>query len=98
MKYASAYLAGAADALESFGIRLASDAMSRSMPDGPHHLGAEWLAKELRKDKEEYSGVIGSRSSHRKLEKPSTWGNPTSLEGSGSNSHNYSGMGQYGGV
>lgn len=68
------------------------------MPDGPGHLGAEWLSKKLRADKDQYTSVVGSRPSHRKLEKPTGWGSPGSLEGSSSNAHNYSGMSQYGGV
>lgn len=98
MSAPSPYWKGASDALESFGIRVASDSLSRSMPDGPQHLGAEWLSRRLRADKEDYSTVHGSRSSHRKLEKPTGWGPAASLEGSSANGHNYSGMGAYGGV
>ena len=68
------------------------------MPDGPHHLGAEWLTRKLRNDKEEYSQIVGSKPSHRKLEKPTSWGSAGSLEGGSANMHNNSGMGPYGGV
>lgn len=93
-----AYLTGASDALDTFGIRTAADHMTRRMPDGPSHLGAEWLAKRLTGEKDEYSHVVGSRQSYKKLEKPTRWGEPASLESSGSNAHNYSGMTPYGGV
>lgn len=98
MKYASAYLKGAAEALDSFGIRVASDSTHQRMPDGPEHLGAEWLSRQLRQDNEDYTTTVGSRPSHRKLEKPTTWGSPSSLEGSGANAHNHAGAGVYGGV
>jgi hypothetical protein len=93
-----AYLSGASDALQAFGIRTAADHLTRRMPDGPSHLGAEWLSKRLRQETEDYTRIPGSRASYRKLEKPSQWGNPTSLEASGSNAQNYSGMSPYGGV
>lgn len=98
MKDNDAYSKGAEEALDTFGIRLAADHLTRRMPDGPAHLGAEWLAKRLGNEKDEYSHIIGSRQSYKKLEKPTQWGNTTSLESSGSNARNYSGMTPYGGV
>ena len=97
MKFANdAYVAGAQAALGSFGIRIAGDLMGQRMPDGPQHLGAEWLSRTLSKATNEYSPHVGARSSHRKLEKPPMWGAPSSLESSGANGG--SGMNQYGGV
>ena len=94
----NAYQSGVSDALDTFGIRTAADQWTRRMPEGPSHLGAEWLSKRLSKEVEDHPQEVGARQSYRKLEKPTQWGNPSSLEASGSNAHNYSGMNQYGGV
>ena len=93
-----AYLSGAVEALESFGIRTAADLLSRRMLDGPQHLGAEWLAKRLESEDDDYRVAGDGKPSYRRLEKPVQWGSRSSLEASGSNAHNYSGMTQYGGV
>jgi hypothetical protein len=92
-----AYVGGSRAALTQFNVRLAFDAATQRMPDGPEHLGAEWLAKKL-SDPEEPRRVIGSAPSYRKLEKPPMWGPRASLESSTANARNYSGVGAYGGV
>lgn len=97
MKTAAAYEAGARDALNSFGVRVAADMMSQRMPDGPEHLGAEWLSRRLGREKEHHD-IVGDKPSHRKLERPPQWGPPASYESSGSNERNYAGVGTYGGV
>lgn len=98
MTLTDAYSSGATAALDTYGIRTAADLMGTRMPDGPESVGAEWLSKRLRGDNEDHTHVVGSRPSHRKLERPASWGGPSSLESAGSNMHNYSGIGQYGGV
>lgn len=98
MKYASdAYVEGVQSALDSFGIRIASAHLSRRMPDGPEHLGAEWLSRTLSRDRD-VTPHSGSAASYRKLEKPVLWGSRASLEASGAPGHDYSGMTPYGGV
>jgi hypothetical protein len=92
-----AYSDGSHAALAAFNVRLAFDAAARRMPDGPEHLGAEWLAKKL-SDPEEPRSVVGSAPAYRKLEKPPMWGPRASLESSTANARNYSGIGAYGGV
>jgi hypothetical protein len=77
----AAYTDGATDALESFGIRVAADLMSRQMPEGPGNLGAEWLARTLSSQADEYKTRPNERSP-RKLERPVRWG-PKVMMGQG---------------
>lgn len=77
----AAYHAGVSDALESFGVRVASDLMRSRMPTGPEHLGAEWLAKTLSAESDEFKSRSSERSP-RKLERPVHWG-PKSHMGQG---------------
>lgn len=92
-----AYSNGSRAALSAFNVRLAFDHDTQRMPDGPEHLGAEWLARRL-SDSDEQKSVVGSAPSYRKLEKPPMWGARASLESSTANARNYSGIGAYGGV
>jgi hypothetical protein len=91
------YVEGVQAALDSFGIRTASDLMDRRMPDGPEHLGAEWLARQL-SQQDDKRARVGTQMSYRPLEKPPLWGPRASLEGTGAAGHDYSGMTPYGGV
>lgn len=73
----AAYSAGMTDALEHFGVRVASDLMSRRMPDGPEHLGAEQLARLLSAQDDSYKVNPASRA--KKLNRPVHWGPKTSV-------------------
>jgi hypothetical protein len=96
-KLASAYEEGMADALDRFGVRMASELARRRMPEGPKHLGAERLAKMLGGQQDNYS--IGDKKPRRNLERPVRFGEPTSLEGAGVSSvAGLPGAGAYGGV
>lgn len=73
------YKVGSNDALDTFGLRTANDrTMRQRMPEGPMHIGAERLARMLSQDEDQ----IGQRVSPRekKLERPTRWGPPASLE------------------
>lgn len=95
MKHASvAYAEGVQAALDSFGVRVAEELMSRRMPDGPQHLGAEWLSRAITRQHEEPSAV-GTKPSYRPLERPPQWGPRASLEASNANAR--TGL-SYGGV
>lgn len=91
----AAYNQGVQAALDSFGVRVA--ALQQRMPDGPEHLGAEWLSRALSQEPGERPHS-GATQSYRKLEKPVLWGTRASLESTGAVGHNYSGMTPYGGV
>ena len=73
----AAYNAGAADALEHFGVRVASDFMSRRIPEGPSHLGAEQLARMLSAQDDSYKANPAGRT--KKLNRPVHWGPKTSV-------------------
>lgn len=96
-KLATAYDEGMADALDLFGVRLASELARRRMPEGPQHLGAERLAKMLGTQKDDFS--FGDKKPRRNLERPVRFGEPTSLEGAGVSSvTGLPAVGPYGGV
>lgn len=67
------------------------------MPDGPEHLGAEWLSRVLSRDHAD-AVTPGKAPAYKKLERPPIWGVRASLEASGTPGHDYSGMTPYGGV
>ncbi len=98
MKIAEAYATGVEEALGSFGIRLASDLIGRRMPDGPEHLGAEWLTKALARERDEYRRPVGNKPSHRPRERAPQWGPNTSMEASSTATGDTSSMSPYGGV
>lgn len=97
MVISDAYSNGSRAALSAFNVRVASHNAAHRMPEGPSHLGAEWLARRL-SGSDEDTPIIGSAPSYRKLEKPPMWGPRASLESSTANARNYSGVGAYGGV
>lgn len=88
----AAYSTGVADALEAFGVRTASQ-MMRRMPEGKMHSGAERLARTLADLPNE---EIAAERPTKRLERPTRWGNRTSVEG-GNPVFNPS-LGSYGGV
>jgi hypothetical protein len=73
----AAYNAGMSDALEHFGVRMASDLMFRRMPDGPEHLGAEWLARQLSSQNDSYKVNPVGRA--KRQNHPVHWGPKTSV-------------------
>lgn len=91
-----AYDSGAQAALQHFGVRTASDLMSRRMPDGPEHLGAERLARTLAKLDVAPVRPEEERKT-RRLERPTRWSNPSSVEG-GEQRDSGMGLGAYGGI
>jgi len=97
---ASVYNEGVMDALSSFGVRLAAEVSTHQrMPDGPKHLGAERLSKLLQAESESYTSV-GDRRQPRNLDRPTRWGNPTSIEAANSLGRGAapSGVGMFSGV
>ena len=97
---AAVYNEGVMDALSSFGVRVAADMSSRQrMPDGPEHLGAERLSRALRAEDDSYT-PLADRRQPRNLDRPTRWGNPTSIEAANSLGRGVApgGVGMFGGV
>lgn len=93
----TSYAEGASAALRAYNVRVAAYQEHTRMPDGPEHLGAEWLARQL-SSVDDAPARTQKTPAYRKLEKPPIWGPRASLESSTANARNYSGIGAYGGV
>jgi hypothetical protein len=89
-----AYAEGQAQAEEEFGLRTAGDAYKRGIPHGDMNVSAERLAKHLSSMD---SGVSLPKDERKKrFGNPVRWGGVTTPYGTGTSSHDYSGIGRDG--
>lgn len=95
----TAYRQGASDAFAAFGVRVASELLQQSMPDGPDRLGAERLARLLKGRDEGRTGPTRPEPGpiQRRLNRSTSWGPQTVFEAT-DNRDSYPGIGVYQGV
>jgi hypothetical protein len=88
----ASYEAGKIAALNQYGL-------SRSMPQGPTHVGAERLAKMLTDVEPDHApkGAAPRKNSGR-LERPTRWGEKSPVDSGSMGSQAGSGIGAFGGV
>ena len=87
----ASYEAGKLAALNQYGL-------SRSMPQGPTHVGAERLVKMLTDVEPDHTPKGRVQHKGDRLERPTRWGEKSPVDSGSMGSQSGSGIGAFGGV